>query len=121
MIAQADYYRMMYDICLKSGADGLIFWWYPGGFRVGENSDFSLVDPDGTERASAKVVREKSATFLNAPLAPAPDTWLEYDPYGYPDGPVGIYREFGEKFRALEADGHRVGLKAIEAPGSRTR
>jgi len=116
LIAQADYYRMMYDICIKSGADGLIFWWYPGGFRVGENSDFGLVDPDGADRPATKVVREKSATFLNAPLASAPDSYLQYDPYAYPDGPVGIYRDLGPKIRALEAAGHRVGLKAVEAP-----
>ena len=42
----ADFYRMM----TESGADGVFFWWYPGGFRVGENSDFGVINPDGTDR-----------------------------------------------------------------------
>ena len=59
----ADFYRMM----TESGADGVFFWWYPGGFRLGENSDFGIINPDGTDRPVTKVIRTEGLRFLKAP------------------------------------------------------
>ena len=40
--------QLSYRMFIESGADGVFFWWYPGGFRLGENSDFGIINPDGT-------------------------------------------------------------------------
>ena len=55
----ADFYRMM----IESGADGVFFWWYPGGFRLGENSDFGIINPDGTDRPATTVIRSEGPAF----------------------------------------------------------
>ena len=39
-------------LLIESGADGVYFWWYPGGFRVNENSDYGIINPDGTDQRS---------------------------------------------------------------------
>ena len=38
--------------------DGVAWWWYPGGYRVNERSDFGIINPDGTDRPVTKVIRE---------------------------------------------------------------
>ncbi len=58
---EARYYADFYRMLIESGADGIFFWWYPGGFRLGENSDFGIINPDGTDRPVTKVIRKESA------------------------------------------------------------
>jgi hypothetical protein len=67
----AEYYRMF----VESGARGASPWWFPGGFRLGENSDFGIIEPDGTERPACAVLREDLPKFAAVPdhtcVAPA--------------------------------------------------
>jgi hypothetical protein len=64
---QGRYFEDFYRMLTESGADGVFFWWYPGGFRLGENSDFGIVNPDGTGRPATQVFRKAGARFLLAP------------------------------------------------------
>lgn len=106
------YYRAFYDIALKSGASGTICWWYPGGFRVGENSDFGVIEPDGTWRSLSRIIKAYSVRFAdNAPKSP--DTWIEIDRDKHPDGLYGIYQEVGKAFWSQIQSGHMPGLRVI--------
>jgi len=53
LIAQGDYYRLFYRMVLASKANGAACWWFPGGLRINENSDFGIFSPDGKPRPSA--------------------------------------------------------------------
>jgi hypothetical protein len=64
---QARYYRDFYRMMTESSADGVFFWWYPGGYRTNERSDFGILNPDGTDRPVTKVIREEGVTWLAAP------------------------------------------------------
>jgi len=44
----AKYYERFYKMALMAEASGTVCWWYPGGFRVGERSDYGLINPDGS-------------------------------------------------------------------------
>jgi hypothetical protein len=68
----AAFYRDFYRLMTESGCNGVFFWWYPGGLRVDEQSDFGIINPDGTDRAETGVIREAGSAFLQAPPAPAP-------------------------------------------------
>ncbi len=46
----------------------------PGGFRLGENSDFGLVEPDGTPRPSAHVMAAYNPRFAGVRHLPADAT-----------------------------------------------
>ncbi len=67
-----------YAMMLESGARGGAPWWLPGGFRLGENSDFGFVEPDGSERPVCRVFRENLPRFAQVRHA-TPDAWLTID------------------------------------------
>jgi len=108
---QADAYRDFYRMLINSGADGVFFWWYPGGFRVGENSDFGIINPDGTDRAVTRVIREHAHKFLDGPSARPIDHWIEIDRDAHPDGVSGIYDKVKDEFWEAIEEGHAPGLK----------
>ncbi len=56
-------YENFYRMFLESGARGAAPWWLPGGFRLGEASDFGILNPDGSERPACEVVRRSHREF----------------------------------------------------------
>ena len=56
-------YSHYYQMFVESGARGAAPWWFPGGYRLTEFSDFGLVNPDGTPRPAFDVVRKYSSKF----------------------------------------------------------
>jgi hypothetical protein len=108
---QARYYADFYRMMIESGADGVFFWWYPGGFRYWENSDYGIINPDGTDRPVTRVIREHAERFLTGPDAGTIDTWIEIDRDKHPDGLAGIYDGAEAAFwTAIEA-GRTPGLR----------
>jgi hypothetical protein len=69
--AQAQLYDAMYRLIEISDADGAMGWWFPGGYRVDERSDFGIVNPDGTLRPAAEVAKRWSATLTNLASRPS--------------------------------------------------
>ena len=110
--AQGAYYARFYALARASGADGIFWWWYPGGYRVGENSDYGLLNPDGTDRPAAAAIRREGPAFLAAPPPPPLDVWLDYNRDQHPDGAIGIFRDLKGAFAAGLALGHHPGLRA---------
>jgi hypothetical protein len=111
-----DFYRMM----IESGADGVFFWWYPGGFRLGENSDFGIINPDGTDRPVTKVIRGEGPRFLKAPKTKEPDSWIAVDRDRDTRGLFGIYQAAKVEFWKALNEGHEPGLKWERKPGKAT-
>jgi len=108
---QAEYYRDFYRMLIASGADGVFYWWYPGGFRCHENSDYGIINPDGSDRAVTKVIREHAHKFLEGPSQKPVDYWIEFDRDAHTDGITGVYTTVGKEFwKALE-DGRTPGLR----------
>lgn len=108
---QAMYHKAFYRMMISSGANGIFFWWYPGGFRYGENSDYGIINPDGTDKPVTKVIRENARKFLDAPAPKKPDYWIEIDRDIHPVGIAGIYDEAKDKFWAAIDKGQIPGLK----------
>ena len=107
---EASYYANFYRMMRESGADGVFFWWYPGGFRLGENSDFGVINPDGTDRPVTKVIRAEGPRFLAALKPPPPSEWIPVNRDHDARGLYGIYQAVQERFwKAIDA-GRRPGL-----------
>jgi hypothetical protein len=105
------YYRDFYRMLRESGADGVFFWWYPGGYRLNERSDYGIINPDGTDRSVTRVIRDEGPRFLAAPKPPPPDVRIEVDRDADARGLVGIYERVQEEYwRWLEA-GRQPGLR----------
>jgi len=113
----AQYYRDFYRMMRESGADGIFYWWYPGGYRVNEKSDYGIINPDGTDRPVTKVIREEAAAFLNAPAPPQADYWIGVDRDRDARGLFGMYEQVKDAYWKARGEGKNVGLKWEKAPG----
>ena len=118
---QARFYSDFYRVLCESGADGVFFWWYPGGFRLNENSDFGIINPDGTDRPVTQVIRRLGAGFLEAPKPENPNYWISVSRDQDARGLYGIYAAIGAEFWAAKAAGRRPALKWDHPPGALPR
>jgi hypothetical protein len=109
----ADFYRMMID----SGADGVVFWWYPGGYRLNERSDFGIINPDGTDRPATQVIRSEGARFLKAAFPPPADTFIPIQRDRDTRGIFGIYESAKNDYWAAIAAHKTPGLSWEQKPG----
>jgi hypothetical protein len=104
------YYHDFYRMLRESGADGIFFWWYPGGYRVNEQSDFGIINPDGTDRAVTRAIREEGARFLAAPKPRRADYFMSIDRDRDARGLFGIYEKVQREFWQAVAEGKTPGL-----------
>jgi hypothetical protein len=114
------YYANFYRMMIESGADGIFFWWYPGGFRLGENSDFGIINPDGTDRPATKIIRTEGPRFLKAPKPRKPNYWIAVDRDRDARGLFGIYEAVQADFWKAMTEGRRPGLRWERKPGTGT-
>ncbi|MFZ4778274.1 MAG: hypothetical protein ACOYM3_23120 [Terrimicrobiaceae bacterium] len=105
------FYDLVYRMLMEGGTDGVFFWWYPGGYRFDEKSDYGIINPDGTDRPATKAIREHGGKFLAGPSAKPVDTWIEIDRDKYPEGIGGVYDEVKAQFWAAIAEGKTPGLR----------
>jgi hypothetical protein len=117
---EAHYYTDFYRMMIDSGSDGVFFWWYPGGFRIGENSDFGIINADGTDRPVTRVIRSEGPRFLSAPKPAKPDYWIAVDRDRDARGLFGVYDASGPEFWKAVTEGRHPALKWKRTPGSAT-
>jgi len=75
----ADYHDLFYRMVLETGAHGTVPWWWPGGYRVGERSDFGIMNPDGTARPAARLIAKYAKRLTTLRSWPTPTAWFEMD------------------------------------------
>ncbi len=104
-----DFYRMAY----RSGANGTVAWFSPGGYRYNERSDYGIINPDRSWRPTTHVMHLWAQRMTTARPLPKPDVWIPIELYRDVEGLPGIYRRTREAFwKAVEA-GRTPGLKII--------
>ncbi|NIA14667.1 MAG: hypothetical protein GWP08_11355 [Nitrospiraceae bacterium] len=108
---QGGYFDRFYRMLIGSCADGIYWWWYPGGFRTGENSDYGIMNPDGSWRDSSGVIRQRADSFIAGPDARSVDDWITIDRDARADGVAGIYKTVGDRFWQSIAEGHTPGFR----------
>jgi hypothetical protein len=64
---QRNVYEWMYRMIEESRADGSAGWWFPGGYRTTENSDYGIIHPDGTLRPAARVAQQWASRLAQLP------------------------------------------------------
>ncbi|HNR30899.1 MAG TPA: hypothetical protein PKI11_08405, partial [Candidatus Hydrogenedentes bacterium] len=108
---QAEYYTHLYRMFTESGADGVYFWWYPGGYRTNERSDYGIINPDGSDRPVSNVIREHANGFIDGPPPRAITQWIEIDRDAHPAGVAGAYEQVKDTFWRLIDVGEGPGLR----------
>ncbi len=71
-------YDSFYSMFIESGARGAAPWWLPGGFRLGERSDFGIIGEDGSERPVCQVLRRYLPRFDDVEHPP-PTAYIDLD------------------------------------------
>lgn len=120
--AQADLYQAFADMVLRTGANGWAGWWYPGGYRVDERSDYGIIGPDRAYRPAAEVLlRTAAALKAGAPLKR--EGALAVDIYAAPQGLAAAvqrhskeFREAYEAGRLLEITGRAGNVTSADCP-----
>jgi hypothetical protein len=107
-----EYHARFYRAALASGANGTVPWWWPGGYRVGERSDFGIVGPDRDERPAALLIRQYAPQLKHPRPRPTPNTWLDYDR----DANAGGYwwtafHEGADAYRTAAEQGEVLGIR----------
>ncbi len=110
--AQAKLYEAIYRLVQVSDADGAMAWWFPGGYRVDERSDFGIVNPDGTLRPAAEVAKKWSTILTNLPLEPVPSPQslipIRIDRDENARGPMALWLKHGDEVAELVQQGKRI-------------
>jgi hypothetical protein len=113
--SQADYYTAIYNMAISGHSGGIYSWYWPGGYRIGENSDYGVINPDGSDRPVTRVIREYSGKFIGQPVLGKPDTILSIDRLKSATGTSMIYAALGKEILAAVNAGSVVAFTDIAA------
>ncbi|MCL2159443.1 MAG: beta-galactosidase, partial [Oscillospiraceae bacterium] len=76
---QAEYYDAIYEMMLSGHTGAAYCWFWPGGYRVNEGSDYGIINPDGSDRPVTQVIRDHAQRFYAQPPLGEPDIFFEVD------------------------------------------
>lgn len=110
-------YQSLWDLIQRSGSNGGTGWWMPGGWRVDEDSDYGILNADGSSRPAAVATAAAAETMAALPALPQPTRWIVADRDQYVAGYAGIQQAFGAQYAADLQAGELLG---IELPGQGT-
>ncbi len=108
----AEYHELFYRMALESGANGTVPWWWPGGYRVGERSDYGIINPDGTPRPAALLAKNYGPKLKADREWPAPTVWLNMDRDAHAGGYWYVAFNTGrDAYRAAVENGKNLGIR----------
>lgn len=105
-------YAAFYKAILRAGGNGAICWWFPGGYRCGEKSDYGIINPDRSWRPVTYVIHKFAAQMKAPRPLPVPDEWIPIR-LDHVRGAVGVYRSVHKKFWKAVDQGQLPGFKIV--------
>ncbi|MBN2448833.1 MAG: hypothetical protein JXR77_00505 [Lentisphaeria bacterium] len=112
IVTQGEYHERFYRMVLESGAHGTAPWWWPGGYRVGERSDYGIVNPDGTPRPAALLIARHAEKLKTPRQRPEPTTWFAMDRDAHAGGYWFVAFHTGrDAYRAALERGQVLGVR----------
>lgn len=86
------YYEYSLEYMLKSYTSGVYAWYYAGGYRYNENSDYGILNPDGSDRGRiTALLREYAPKFINQGPRPEADVLITVERDNQDGGIFGVY------------------------------
>lgn len=116
--AQGSYHSMYYRMVEETMINGTFPWWWPGGYRCDEKSDFGIINPDGTLRPSAELIVRYAPIIRKERKRPEPDEWVTLDRDANSGGYWYLsFHDGREAYQQARERGHWLGVRS---PGSGT-
>ena len=94
------------------GSNAASVWWWPGGPAPVDQSDFGIVDPDGTPRDCAVTLSQWGATFASSPpdFGSGSIVPLSVDRDADARGQYGLFLNWQSRYAQARSAGQRVML-----------
>ncbi len=109
---QAEYVEKFFKIADEAGINALAPWVFPGGYRVDEKSDFGMVNPDGSPRPAAEVMKKYASLFTALRTYPEPNEWMIIDRDENAGGYWNLAFNNGrDAYKKAVASGKHLGIK----------
>ena len=109
---QEAYYDKTCRLVADSGANGCAAWWFPGGLRVDEHSDFGVISPDGAPRPAAiRLSKFAKYEMPSASVDPSPNAWFTIDRDSDARGYAGLYAHFLPLYAQDREEGKMPGVR----------
>lgn len=109
----AEYHELFYRMALETGANGTIPWWWPGGYRVGEQSDYGIVHPNGTPRPAAELIARYGPRLQQDRVWPEPTVWFNMDRDAHAGGYWHVcFHPGAEAYRQASQAGGHLGIRS---------
>ena len=103
----ADYYEYALDYMLTSYTSGLFSWYSCAGYRVDEDSDYGIFNPDGSDRPITALLREYAPKFINQG-ARKDAVLIEIEKDDYIGGIYGMFDDVKDELVQAYEDGKCV-------------
>jgi len=107
---QGKIHEWLCRMVVLSEAQGQASWWWPGGYRVNENSDYGIIHPWGKPRAAALALRDHAQKVCAPRTFADRRNTITIDRDTYVDGLAGAWEEFGERYAGLVTPGVGVDI-----------
>ncbi len=114
---QGQYYQMIYRMVMDSGANGAAGWWFPGGLRIDENSDFGIISPDGMPRPAALELQHYEPLIAEMHIPTKPTAVITINRDADSRGYAAVWAKWRDEYDKLREEGKVV---AVRTTGSGT-
>jgi uncharacterized protein (TIGR03437 family) len=112
LAAQTSIVDTMMRQVADDGSNAASVWWWPGGYSPLDGTDFGIINPDGSPRASALDLEQWNTTFAAAPpdLVSNPPTTITVDRDADARGSYGLFLNYENSYVAARQAGMSVTL-----------
>lgn len=108
-------FQKFMDNIILGHTGGVYLWFSAGGYRYNEKSDCGVINPDGSDRAVTKLVREYRDKFMNRPTLGEADVVITIDRDQYNNSITGIYNAVKDQLLTAVKEGKTVAFKDASA------
>jgi len=109
---QTSYMELFHKMIKETMVNGSAPWWWPGGFRRVEMSDFGIIGPDGVLRPAGKRYVEYVPVFKRPRSRPEPEVWVTVDRDAHAGGNWHIcFNEGKEAYAKAAREGKWLGVR----------
>lgn len=105
---QRNFYDHVLQKAYAANISALYCWYYAGGYRINENSDYGIFNPDGSDRPVTKLLREYAPKFLALDAPPADGEVIDIERSDFPAGITGMFKNAFDKLDAAVKAGKHV-------------